>query len=80
MIPRNIPLENSVELLDNAKKGDPSISVSMSRKAGSVFGRLTVKDIGSGQKSPARRLNNIFAMGLAMQKQLLGDDLADVIV
>eukprot|EP00972_Heterocapsa_arctica_P008207 1201594-Heterocapsa_arctica.AAC.1 len=40
---------------------------------------MAPKDIASGQKNPARRLKNIWAMAPAMQKQMLGDVLADVI-
>eukprot|EP00972_Heterocapsa_arctica_P027710 4074604-Heterocapsa_arctica.AAC.1 len=75
MIPRNIPLENSLGCLDNAKNGDSTISMSMARKAGAIFGRLAPKDIGVGPKNPARRLAKIFKMSKEMQKQLLGDDL-----
>eukprot|EP00972_Heterocapsa_arctica_P027847 4095255-Heterocapsa_arctica.AAC.1 len=51
----------------------------MSRKAGGVFGKVAPKDLGSGQKNPARRLKKIWLMALAAQKQMFGDDLADVI-
>eukprot|EP00972_Heterocapsa_arctica_P019781 2917159-Heterocapsa_arctica.AAC.1 len=40
---------------------------------------MAPKDIASGQKNPARRLKKIWAMTLAQQKQMLGDDVADVI-
>eukprot|EP00972_Heterocapsa_arctica_P070942 10480578-Heterocapsa_arctica.AAC.1 len=77
-IPRNIPLDNAVELLNNAKNGDPSISVSAARKAGAVVGKMVPKDIASGQKNPARRLKKIWTMPPAVQKQMLGDDVAAV--
>eukprot|EP00972_Heterocapsa_arctica_P050971 7492435-Heterocapsa_arctica.AAC.1 len=78
-IPRSVPLENAVELLNNVKNGDPSISLSAARKAGAVVGKLVPKDIAHGQKNPARRLQKIWKMPLAVQKQMLGDDVAAVI-
>ena len=77
-IPRNAPLDNAIALLDKAKNGDPSVSVSASRKAGIIVGKIGPKDIACGQKNPARRLKNIWALTPAQQKQMLGDVLASV--
>eukprot|EP00972_Heterocapsa_arctica_P107407 15820480-Heterocapsa_arctica.AAC.1 len=68
-IPRNIPLENAVELLNIAKNGDASITVSAARKAGIVVGKLGPKDIAFGSKNPARRLKKFLDQPLEKQEQ-----------
>eukprot|EP00972_Heterocapsa_arctica_P109797 16165895-Heterocapsa_arctica.AAC.1 len=78
-IPRNIPLDNAVEVLHLAKNGDPSVSVSAVRKAAATVGKLIPKVIASGQKNAARRLMKIWKMSPGVQKQMLGDDVAAVI-
>eukprot|EP00972_Heterocapsa_arctica_P026173 3853998-Heterocapsa_arctica.AAC.1 len=78
MIPRNVPLQNAVECLDNAKNGDPSVSTLMARKAGAIFGKAAPKDIGVGPKNPARRLGKLLKMSKESLQSLFGDDLEDV--
>ena len=77
-IPRNIPLENAIEVLHLAKNGDPSVSVSAVRKAAATVGKMIPKVIAAGQNNPACRLMKIWKLTPAVQKQMLGDRLADV--
>ena len=78
-IPRNIPLDNAVAILHNAKNGDASITVSAARKAGNVVGKMAPKDIAFGPKNPARRMKKFWDLPLEKQQQMFGNDLGAVL-
>jgi hypothetical protein len=77
-IPRNVPLDNAAELLNNAKNGDTAITVSMARKAGGIVGKLAPKDIAFGPKNPAKRVKKIWDLPLEKQQQMLGEAINEV--